>query len=79
MKSLSADHVASLNQTYKHLAAIANFIAPQGKFGLTDDPERLNISVFKNKSVSVHWAFMFTKSILRQWILPRKGGIVSPS
>ncbi|MFT2109542.1 zinc-binding alcohol dehydrogenase family protein [Marinomonas sp. 2405UD68-3] len=56
-------YVVSLNQTDSHLEAIANLIAPQGKFGLIDDPENVNIAVFKRKSVSIHWEFMFTKAM----------------
>lgn len=54
--------VFSTTQTDRHLAAIAELIAPQGRFGLIDDPATLDINRFKRKSVSVHWEFMFTRS-----------------
>jgi zinc-binding alcohol dehydrogenase family protein len=54
--------VASLTYTDQHYKAIADFIAPQGKFGLIDDPPEFNIAVFKGKAVSVHWESMFTRS-----------------
>ena len=38
---------------------------PQGQFALIDDPETLNIVPFKNKSVSVHWELMFTRSLFK--------------
>ena len=44
------------------MAQIAELIAPQGRFGLIDDPEHLNIMPFKRKSVSIHWESMFTRS-----------------
>ncbi|ENW08106.1 hypothetical protein F934_00276 [Acinetobacter beijerinckii ANC 3835] len=56
-------YVFSTTQTDQHLAYIAELIAPQGHFGLIDDPEQLDIKLFKSKSVSVHWEFMFTRSM----------------
>jgi NADPH:quinone reductase len=54
--------VFSTTQTDQHVDAIAKLIAPQGRFGLIDDPAMLDISRFKRKSVSIHWEFMFTRS-----------------
>jgi zinc-binding alcohol dehydrogenase family protein len=54
--------VASLTYTDQHYKAIADFMAPQGKFGLIDDPPELTMSVFKGKAISVHWESMFTRS-----------------
>jgi zinc-binding alcohol dehydrogenase family protein len=54
--------IASLTNTSDHYKALAEIIAPQGKYGLIDDPAEFNVSVFKGKSVSVHWESMFTRS-----------------
>ena len=54
--------VASLTATDQHYKAIADFMAPQGKFGLIDDPAEFTVSVFKGKAISVHWESMFTRS-----------------
>src|SRR6266852_2980453 len=54
--------VASLTNTDQHYKALADIIAPQGKFGLLDDPPEFNVSVFKGKAVSIHWESMFTRS-----------------
>jgi NADPH2:quinone reductase len=54
--------VASLTFTDQHYKAIAEFMAPQGKFGLIDDPPEFTMSVFKGKAISVHWESMFTRS-----------------
>ena len=54
--------VASLTFTDQHYKAIADFMAPQGKFGLIDDPPEFTVSAFKGKAVSVHWESMFTRS-----------------
>ncbi|MGB8808139.1 MAG: zinc-binding alcohol dehydrogenase family protein [Acinetobacter calcoaceticus] len=53
----------STTQTDQHLSDIVELIAPQGHFGLIDDPAQLDIKPFKSKSVSVHWEFMFTRSM----------------
>jgi zinc-binding alcohol dehydrogenase family protein len=54
--------IASLTGTEQHYKALADIIAPQGKYGLIDDPQEFNVSVFKGKAVSVHWESMFTRS-----------------
>ncbi len=54
--------IASLTNTEHHYKALAEIIAPQGKYGLIDDPVEFNVSVFKGKAVSVHWESMFTRS-----------------
>jgi len=59
----TVDYIVSLTQTDAHFAQIVEAIAPQGKFGLIDDPKALDITAFKRKSVSVHWELMFTRSL----------------
>jgi len=59
------DYVVSLNNTESHLVEIEKLIKPQGKFGLIDDPETLDVVPFKTKAVSVHWELMFTRSLFQ--------------
>ena len=54
--------VASLTATDQHYKGIAELMAPQGKYGLIDDPAEFNVAVFKGKAISVHWESMFTRS-----------------
>lgn len=54
--------VFSTTHTGDHLADILAMIAPQGRFALIDSPPVLDINPFKQKSVSVHWEYMFTRS-----------------
>ncbi|OKO90036.1 NADPH:quinone reductase [Bradyrhizobium sp. NAS80.1] len=54
--------VASLTFTDQHYKSIAEFMAPQGRFGLIDDPPEFAIAAFKGKAISVHWESMFTRS-----------------
>nr|WP_295079088.1 zinc-binding alcohol dehydrogenase family protein [uncultured Roseateles sp.] len=58
-------YVVSLTQTGQHFEQIAELIAPQGRFGLIDDPApgSVDISKLKRKSVSLHWELMFTRSL----------------
>ena len=58
-----ADLILGLTQTDQHLAQIVEVLAPQGRFGLIDDPKSLDVGLFKRKSASVHWESMFTRSI----------------
>jgi NADPH:quinone reductase len=55
--------VFSTTHSDAHWADIVELIAPQGRFGLIDDPEVLNIMQLKTKAVSLHWEFMFTRSL----------------
>ena len=52
-----AGHVISLTQTGEHFPQIAEMIAPQGRFGLIDDPVpgSIDIGLLRAKSVSLHW------------------------
>ena len=54
--------VASLTATGQHYKEVADLMAPQGKFGLIDDPAEFTVSVFKSKAISIHWELMFTRS-----------------
>jgi len=57
------DYVVSLTQTDSHLDQIVEALAPQGKFGLIDDPKNVDMTKFKRKSISIHWESMFTRSM----------------
>ena len=56
-------HVASLTQTDQHLDQLVEALIPQGKLALIDDPKALDISKLKRKSLSLHWEFMYTRSM----------------
>lgn len=61
----SVPYILALTQTEKHLAAMADVIAPQGAIGVIDDPASLDIVPFKRKSVAFHWELMFTRSLFQ--------------
>lgn len=60
-----ADLILALTNTDQHQAALAEIIAPQGALGLIDDPKSFDIGLFKRKAVSIHWEFMFTRSLFQ--------------
>lgn len=58
------DYVLSLTHTEQHFAAIVEVLKPQGKLGLIDDPSTpLDVTRLKQKSISLHWEFMYTRSL----------------
>ena len=59
------DYVISLTHTDKHLDSIVEVIKPQGKLALIDDPASFDILKLKRKSISLHWEFMYTRSMFQ--------------
>lgn len=56
-------YVASLTHTASHYPQLIEALAPQGKLGLIDDPETLDVVPLKRKAISLHWELMFTRSL----------------
>jgi NADPH:quinone reductase len=56
------DYVFGVTQSDEHFDTIADVIAPQGKFGLIDDPKPFEFAKLKGKSASLHWESMFVRS-----------------
>jgi zinc-binding alcohol dehydrogenase family protein len=59
----AVDYIFSTNATDKHWEGIAAAIAPQGRVGLIDDPEAIDVRQLKRKSASLHWELMFTRAL----------------
>ncbi|MHB1667250.1 zinc-binding alcohol dehydrogenase family protein [Thiomonas sp.] len=68
--------VFSTTQTMRHLADIAELIAPQGRFALIDNHPTLDIVAFKRKSVSIHWEAMFTRSLFATPDIAAQGALL---
>ncbi|HET8597899.1 MAG TPA: zinc-binding alcohol dehydrogenase family protein [Castellaniella sp.] len=68
--------VFSITATHEHVADVVELIAPQGRFGLIDDPESLDVLGFKRKSVSIHWESMFTRSLFETPDMGRQGELL---
>ncbi|WP_322068186.1 zinc-binding alcohol dehydrogenase family protein [Paraburkholderia bannensis] len=59
------DHVISLTHTDSYYEQIVDLLKPQGQLALIDDPSVLDAMPLKRKSISLHWEFMFTRSMYR--------------
>ncbi len=68
--------VFSTTATDRHAAQIAELIAPQGRLGLIDDPDAIDIKLFKRKSVSIHWEFMYTRSMFETEDIAAQGRLL---
>ncbi len=69
--------VFSTTETHRHLDDVVRLIAPQGRFGLIDDPQSLDVLGFKRKSVSIHWELMFTRSIFETADMAEQGKLLN--
>lgn len=59
-------HAISLTHTEQHYEQLIESLLPQGKLALIDDPATpLDIMQLKKKSISLHWEFMFTRSMFQ--------------
>lgn len=70
-------YVFSTTHTDQHLQAISEIIAPQGALVLIDDPEQLDISMLKRKSIAIHWEFMFTRSMFQTPDMQAQGDLLN--
>jgi zinc-binding alcohol dehydrogenase family protein len=60
----SVAYVAGLTHTERHFPQIAEALAPEGRLAIIDDPTTpLDIMLLKPKSISLHWEYMFTRSL----------------
>jgi zinc-binding alcohol dehydrogenase family protein len=59
------DHVISLTHTEHYYPQLIEVLKPQGQLALIDDPASLDAIALKRKSISLHWEFMFTRSMYR--------------
>lgn len=58
-------------------AEMAKIIAPQGRIGLIDDPDPLDLRLMKFKSVSIHWEAMFTRPMFATTDMQRQHEILN--
>ena len=59
----SVDMIASLTHTQDYYDQYVECLTPQGKLGLIDDFDQLDVIKLKPKSLSLHWEFMFARSL----------------
>lgn len=53
------------NKSGEYVGQAGELTAPQGRFGLIESPDVLNIVPFKTKSISAHWELMFTRPLFQ--------------
>ncbi|MGO4517876.1 zinc-binding alcohol dehydrogenase family protein [Terriglobus sp. 2YAB30_2] len=59
------DLIASLTNTQDHFPQLAEVLAPQGHLGLIDDPASIDVKLLKRKAGSLHWEYMFARSMFQ--------------
>jgi zinc-binding alcohol dehydrogenase family protein len=69
--------VFSITHSDAYFPAVAELIAPQGRFALIDDPRSLDVNLLKRKSVSLHWESMFTRSVFATADMARQHEILT--
>ena len=69
--------VFSTNQTEKHLPDIAELIAPQGRFSMTDEIGAFISQPFVMKAVSLHFELMFTRSFFQTPDMDEQGKLLT--
>jgi NADPH:quinone reductase len=73
----SPGFVFSTTHSDSHYADIVELIAPQGRFGLIDDPGDLSIMPLKRKALSLHWELMFTRSLFETPDMAQQGRLLN--
>ncbi|MBT8360750.1 MAG: zinc-binding alcohol dehydrogenase family protein [Desulfobacterales bacterium] len=74
----SVDAIFCTTQMEKHWQAMAECISPQGHIVFIDDPvESLDITLFKLKSVTLSWEFMYTRSMFETDDMSEQGKLLS--
>ncbi len=74
----AVDCIFCTTQMERHWQAMAACIRPQGRIVLIDDPaEPLDITLFKLKSVTLSWEFMYTRSMFETDDMAEQGQLLS--
>ncbi|MBB1426655.1 zinc-binding alcohol dehydrogenase family protein [Shewanella sp. SG44-2] len=70
-------HVASLNSTDSYFDSYTELLAPLGKIAMIDDPVALDVTKLKLKSLSLHWEFMFARSMFNAVDMDEQGRLLN--
>lgn len=71
------DFAFSTHTSVEAWAALAEIMAPQGRLGIIDDPDPVDLRLFKAKSISIHWESMFTRSMFQTADMQRQHDILN--
>jgi zinc-binding alcohol dehydrogenase family protein len=70
-------YIASLTATARNFAQLVEILAPQGKISLIDDPASLDVVPLKRKAASLHWEFMFARSMWQTPDMAEQGRLLN--
>jgi NADPH:quinone reductase-like Zn-dependent oxidoreductase len=70
-------YVASLTATARNFAQLVEVLAPEGKIGVIDDPESLDVVPLKRKAASLHWEVMFARSMWQTVDMVEQGRLLN--
>jgi zinc-binding alcohol dehydrogenase family protein len=77
LHALPVKYVASLTGTARNFAQLVEVLAPEGKLGLIDDPPTLDVVPLKRKAASLHWEFMFARSMWQTPDMAEQGRLLN--
>jgi zinc-binding alcohol dehydrogenase family protein len=70
-------YIASLTATARNFAQLVEVLSPEGKLGLIDDPATLDVVPLKRKAASLHWEFMFARSMWQTSTMGEQGRLLT--
>jgi NADPH:quinone reductase len=74
----SVDAIFCTTQMERHWQVMAECIRPQGHIVLIDDPvNSVDITMFKRKSVTLSWEFMYTRSMFQTDDMSKQGKLLA--
>lgn len=80
VKALAAPpvkYIASLTATARNYPQLVEVLAPQGKIGVIDDPPSLDVVPLKRKAASLHWEYMFARSMWQTPDMPEQARLLN--
>ncbi len=77
LRAPEVKYIASLTATARNFAQLVEVLAPQGKIGLIDDPATLDVVPLKRKAASLHWEFMFARSMWQTADMGEQGSLLT--
>lgn len=75
--NLKVTHIASLSHTEQYFEQFVEIIKPFGRIALIDDPNDLDFTLLKPKSLSLCYEFMFSRSMFETDDMHEQGNILA--
>lgn len=71
------EYIASLTHTDDHFPDLVKVLAAQGRIGLIDDPAELDARMLKQKAASLHWEYMFARTMFDTPDVAEQGALLA--